>query len=544
MRHGSTTPDSGPSRPWASASMRALGTTLALCACLAVSCSMPTSSGPDDTPPEASTPPTAAPTEEDYRPVFHLTPELEWMNDPQRPFFLDGRWHLYYLYNADHPEGNGTSWYHVTSTDLVHWDDEGVAIEKYGNGLGDIQTGSTVVDVDNTAGFGHGAVIALVTQQDDGVQRQSLYYSTDGGYEFQSYEGNPVMDNPGATHWRDPKVVWDEEHSQWLMVLAEGDKIGFYTSPDLKTWSYRSGFRRDDLGLLECPDLFQMSVDGDPSRTTWVLATSADGARYGRSANLAYWTGTWDGATFSPQRAEPSWLDSGSDFYAAVTWDDPRLDRDERLGSRYAIGWMNNWAYAGDLPTETWAGGMQSTPRQLTLTSADGVPVLRSRPIDAMTDLEVGSSSTESVSLAAGSAHEIDRPASAYRLRVRIGRAGDRPADEVRIRVTDEVTIGYSFADESAFLVRDHRRLDALPESFDQVRTAPVATRDGVVAFDVLVDSSAVEVFVNGGEQSFSALDFGDPTASPIVVEAVAGTARLTDLSVVPLGSATEPEED
>lgn len=521
--------------------MRALGTTLAVCVSLAVACSSPTSSGPDEKPPGPPAAPTAAPTE-DYRPAFHLTPEQEWMNDPQRPFFLDGRWHLYYLYNADHPEGNGTSWFHVTSTDLVHWQDEGVAIEKYTNGLGDIQTGSTVVDVDNTAGFGRGAVIALVTQQDDGIQRQTLFYSTDGGYEFKPYAGNPVMDNPGSTHWRDPKVVWDEEHSQWLMVLAEGDKIGFYTSPDLKTWTYRSDFRRDDLGMLECPDLFQMSVDGDPSNTTWVLTTSADGARYGRSANLAYWTGTWDGTTFSTARAEPSWLDSGSDFYAAVTWDDPRLDHDARLAGRYAIGWMNNWAYAGDLPTTGWSGGMQSAPRQLTLTSAEGIPTLRSRPIDAITELEVGSTPTESVSLIDGVGQEVGPRASPYRLRVRIGQSGDRPADEVRIRVTDEVTIGYSFADESAFLVRDHRRLDELPQSFDQVRAAPVAARDGMVELDVLVDSSSVEMFVNGGEQTFSALDFGEPTASPIVAESVGGTARLTDLSVVALRSATSSE--
>ena len=107
------------------------------------------------------------------------------MNDPQRPFQLDGVWHYYYLYNADHPDGNGTEWYHATSTDLVHWREEGVAIEKYENGLGDILTGSAVVDTEGTAGFGEDAVVAIVTQQDDGVQRQSLFVSTDGGYRFE-----------------------------------------------------------------------------------------------------------------------------------------------------------------------------------------------------------------------------------------------------------------------------------------------------------------------------------------------------------------------
>src|SRR5687768_9985160 len=186
-----------------------------------------------------------------YRPAVHLTPAERWMNDPQRPFWNDGRWHYYYLYNADYPEGNGTEWYHATSTDLVHWRDDGVAIEKYANGLGDIETGSAVVDTDNTAGFGAGAVIAIMTQQHEGVQRQSLFVSTDGGYRFEAFDGNPVMDNPGEAHWRDPKIIWDEARGDWLMVLAEGHRLGFYTSPDLRTWTYRSSFERDDLGILE-----------------------------------------------------------------------------------------------------------------------------------------------------------------------------------------------------------------------------------------------------------------------------------------------------
>ena len=97
------------------------------------------------------------------------------MNDPQRPILLDGVWHYYYLYNAGYPKENGTEWYHLTSTDLVHWKEEGVAITKYKNGLGDIETGSAVVDHDNSAGFGKGAVIAVMTQQDQGIQRQTEF---------------------------------------------------------------------------------------------------------------------------------------------------------------------------------------------------------------------------------------------------------------------------------------------------------------------------------------------------------------------------------
>src|SRR4051812_48265135 len=137
------------------------------------------------------------------RPSYHITPLSKWMNDPQRPYFLGGEWHMYYLYNSNFNEANprsggGTEWYHITSTDLVHWTRRGVAIEKYkpnqnGVYLGDIETGSAVIDTENTAGFGQNAVIALATQMADGVQQQSLFYATDNGYKFNPFLGNPVL---------------------------------------------------------------------------------------------------------------------------------------------------------------------------------------------------------------------------------------------------------------------------------------------------------------------------------------------------------------
>lgn len=480
-----------------------------------------------------------------YRPAVHLTPAERWMNDPQRPFWLDGRWHYYYLYNADYPDGNGTEWYHATSTDLVHWREEGVAIEKYANGLGDIETGSAIVDTEDTAGFGRGAVIAIMTQQDDGVQRQSLFVSTDGGYRFEPFDGNPVMDNPGQAHWRDPKVVWDGARGEWLMVLAEGHKLGFYTSPDLKRWTYRSGFERDDLGVLECPDLFRMSVDGDPANTTWVLAAGVNGAEHGMTTGTAYWTGEWDGETFSADAAEPAWLDRGADFYATVTWDDPRLPEDERLSSRYAIGWLNNWAYAGELPTEDWHGGSDSVVREIALRTVDGRPTLVSTPVAELDALEGDAESVADVKVTTDAASsELPRPESdAYRLRVEVAPDPGDPAAEVRFRVKDgdgaHATVGVDFASGVAFVARDaDAAASAMPDAYRQVRTAPAALRDGVVTLDVIVDASSVEVFVNGGESALSSLVFGAPGANGLAVESVGGTTDLRSLRLAPLAVA------
>ncbi|WP_456284345.1 GH32 C-terminal domain-containing protein [Microbacterium sp. JZ101] len=475
------------------------------------------------------------------RPSIHLTPSAHWMNDPQRPVFVDGRWHLYYLYNADHPHGNGTAWYHVSSTDLVHWRDEGVAIEKYRNGLGDIWTGSVVVDKRGTAGFGAGALVALVTQQDDGVQRQSLFFSTDGGESFASYDGNPVMDNPGVDAWRDPKVIWDEQRGRWLMLLAEGDKIGFYTSPDLKEWTYRSGLERDDLGVLECPDLFEMTAE-DGSRH-WVLGVSANGEGHGRTTGYAYWTGSFDGEAFVPSEDDPLWLDGGADFYAGVTWSDPRDGAASMR--RYALGWMNNWAYAGSLPTAGWQGGALSIVRELRLREQDRRLALTSEPIDAIGALEGAPVSASGIRIVEGetAVDGIPQPAEgAFRLRMTIAQDPRDPADEVRVRVGDEsafATVGADFAQGAVFLARDaDLAADAMPEQYGAVRTARAPLADGRVEFDVVVDAISIEAFAEGGIASLTGLVFLDPAGRAIAVESVGGDVIVEDVSVAPLASA------
>lgn len=516
---------------------------------------LPSTPTPTPTPTPAPTAtPTPTPTDarqferpgdwSDYRPAFHLTPERNWMNDPQRPLLIDGVWHYYYLYNADYPTGNGTEWYHVTSTDLVHWKDEGVAIEKYGNGLGDIETGSAVIDVDNTAGLGAGAVIAIMTQQADGIQRQSLFYSTDGGYTFTSYDANPVMENPGTTDFRDPKVIWDDARQDWVLVLAEGHKIGFYTSPNLTEWTYVWGFERDDLGTLECPDLFQMSVAGDASDTRWVLTASAQGSTYGKTTGLAYWTGDWNGTSFAPDDDSPQWLDDGSDFYAAVSWDDPRESADERLASRFMIGWLNNWGYAGDLPTTDWKGGMFSTVRTIGLVDIDGVATLVSQPVDALHDLDGEAVVAERAVLPPGDSDSLPQPETgSYRLQFALSPDEADPAREVRLKIMAGgdhfVTVGYDFENQQVFIARDADAAAAtMPELYRVVRGVSSPSRGGVVDLDILVDYASVEVFAGGGRQTLSSLAFGEPDANGIRVESVDGSTVVESLTLTPLAVA------
>lgn len=309
--------------------------------------------------------------DEALRPELHVSPPTKWMNDIQRPIYAGGEWHIWYLWNGDYPTGNGTEWRHSVSQDLVNWTDKGVSIPKYKQGMGDPWTGSTVIDTNNTAGFGAGAIVSLVTMAGDAVGGQTtfLWYSTDNGYSF-TYFGQVMGKNPyiGASDpvFRDPSVFWDSARSRWHMSLAEVGKVGFYHSSDLKNWVYSGGFMVNagqNMGTVECPNLILVPYT---KGTRWVLFVGANGFSTGQTTGTYYWIGGFDGASFTPDSPIPKRLDAGPDYYAGVIWSADN-------GSVYSCAWMNNWAYANKVATNNFKGCM-SAIRELTLTD-DGMTV-------------------------------------------------------------------------------------------------------------------------------------------------------------------------
>ncbi|HZH58692.1 MAG TPA: glycoside hydrolase family 32 protein, partial [Metabacillus sp.] len=322
-----------------------------------------------------------------FRAHYHFTVPDKWKNDPQKPIYFNGKYHYYYLYNRDYPHGNGTEWRHATSEDLVHWHDEGVAIPKYTTENGDPWSGSVVIDWENTAGFGKGAFVAIVTQPsaEEGKQEQFLWYSTDKGQTFTPYGDKPIMKNPGTHDFRDPKVIWDDRDHKWKMVMAEGTKIGFYESPNLKDWEYTSGFTTEGIGILECPDLYAMQANDGAVK--WVLGVSANGISTNQPNTYAYWVGHFDGKAFVADQHEPKWLDYGFDWYGGVTFEDGK--NKNQLTKRYAFAWMNNWAYVHNTPTlEEDFNGMDSITRQIELIhQGENDYALASQPIDALNSL-------------------------------------------------------------------------------------------------------------------------------------------------------------
>ena len=296
------------------------------------------------------------PTDEPFRSVYHHSPETNWMNDPNGMFYDEatGTWHLYYQHNPFGTTWGPMHWAHSSSTDLVHWTHHPIAIAP--DSIGTIFSGSAVIDRDNTAGFGENALVAIYTQSEVCGQHQSIAYSYDGGQTFTAYAGNPVLMGDIAD-FRDPKVFWDEQSGQWVMSLACQQEIRFYGSADLKHWTYLSSFGEGygcHDGVWECPDLVELKVESPKSKveSKWVLLVNINpGGPFGGSATQ-YFVGEWDGKEFvvesQKSKVESKWLDYGKDHYATVTW---AYAPENRI---VAIGWMSNWQYANQLPTQAF----------------------------------------------------------------------------------------------------------------------------------------------------------------------------------------------
>jgi fructan beta-fructosidase len=315
---------------------------------------------------------------EQYRPAFHFTPEANWMNDPNGLVRVAGEYHLFYQYYPGATVWGPMHWGHAKSADLVRW--ERLPIALCPDPLGWIFSGSCVVDTDDSAGFGAGAMVAVFTYHNDAIKKegrddaesQGLAYSLDGGKSWTKYAGNPVLDNSGEADFRDPKAFRNETTGLWNLILAAGDRMKIYSSTNLREWKHESDFLppvRNFSGVWECPDLFPLKADGE---TKWVMLASQTSGAPNSGSGTRYFVGDFDGKTFSCG-ADSRWLDWGKDFYAAATWNGVPNDR------RILIGWMSNWQYAAKTPTKAWRSAM-TLPRELGLKRQAGAYALVQKP--------------------------------------------------------------------------------------------------------------------------------------------------------------------
>lgn len=419
-----------------------------------------------------------------------------------------GTYQLYYLHSEQN-NGDG-GWDHATTLDCVSFTNQPTALPLEPNFP--VWTGSSVVDINNTAGYGANAVIALATRPTDGVrkyQEQYLWWSIDDGYTFIARPDPVIVNTDGRTattpeeianaEWfRDPKVYWDSSNEQWICAIGRQRYASFYTSTNLIDWTWVSNFDypNHDLGGIECPDLFEMTASDGTSH--WVFGASMDAYSIDLPMTYAYWMGTWTGTQFVATDLTPQWLDWGWDWYAAVTW--PKADAPQTR--RLAIAWMNNWKYANrDVPTDISDGynGQNSIVRELRLEQqSSGVYSLLSAPIDALqnyvtatTDIPTQVVDGSIILSWNGSAYEVELDISwdqATDVGVSVGRSSDGTRHTDVGKSGSELYVDRGPSDLAGYTLVPYTRA-----------AAPIDADTRTVHLRVFVDTQSVEVFVDDG---------------------------------------------
>lgn len=471
---------------------------------------------------------------EKYRPQFHFSPKANWMNDPNGLVYNNGQWHLFYQHNPWGNRWGHMSWGHAVTRDLYRWGHMPIAIYEEENEQDSDSTmifsGSAVVDKGNRSGLcppeTDNCMVAFYTGHvhnnlKEIKQNQSLAFSSDGGQTWTKYEKNPILDI-GEKDFRDPKVFWHEQTKKWVMLvnLPKEYKVLFYGSDDLINWEKMSEFGGvgDISQIWECPDLFELRVENEPGVRKWVLALSGGGASEGYHG-MFYFVGQFDGQKFTLDEGETGshYLDYGKDFYAAVTWNNDPYRR------RLMIGWMNNWAYANDIPTAPWKSSM-SLVRQLSLMKTEAgylvnqIPVRGYESLRGKRNLEQNvilpihyrmfdRLQTESGEIQAVIALTDTIAKKPFGLKVFQSRDSTG-------HVLEETSIGYDPVKEVLYIDRTQSGNTDFHPRFSGRSEAPLKLQDGKLTLHVFIDKSLIEVYANRGivtmsEQVFPNLNQG-----------------------------------
>ena len=421
---------------------------------------------------------------EKFRPIYHHTPKRGWMNDPNGMFYKDGVWNLYYQYNPYGSMWGNMHWGHSTTTDLIHWKDEGVAIAP--DIWGTIFSGSCVVDKET--------VVAMYTSSrptpfGGDVQAQSLAFSTDGGQTFTKFEGNPVLTSE-EKDFRDPRPFWNEDIKSWNLILAVGQEMRIYSSKDLKDWKYESSFGKEygnHGGVWECPDL--MKIDNK-----WLLICNINpGGPFGGSATQ-YFVGQFDGHRFTCE-SKPNvtkWMDYGKDHYATVSFYNAPENR------HVVLAWMSNWQYANVVPTMQFRSA-NSIPRDLGLFDYQGetyVSVVPSKEILAVRGAKV------------------KNPTEACEIVVDL-----KGKTEIVLSNTkgEQVTMTYDASKQTFAMDRTKSGNVGFSEDFPCVTKAP--TYGKVKQLRIFIDRCSIEAFDADGKMAMTNLVFPSEPYNTIKVK-------------------------
>ncbi len=490
---------------------------------------------------KTTTPPSSAMQHyytEPHRPQFHFSPEKHWMNDPNGLVFYDKEYHLFYQYFPGGDKWGPMHWGHAVTKDLVHW--QHLPIALYPDSLGYIFSGSAVVDAKNTAGFKTGKedpMVAIFTyhlmagekagRQD--YQYQGIAYSNDKGRTWTKYAGNPVIASPGTKDFRDPKVFWYAPARHWVLILAQGDHVVMYNSPDLKNWTKTSDFGLDygSPGRpWECPDLFELPVENTGEKRWVMLVSLGTGAPNGGSGTQ-YFIGNFDGKTFTPNAPSTttSWLDYGRDNYAGVTWNNGPDNR------RLFIGWMSNWQYAQEVPTTPWRSAM-TVPRTLHLEKTPLGIRLFQQPVRELETLRGAA-----MELAVGNKYVL--PTDGYELDLTFQLPENKRDTLCGLTLTnskgERLTVGYNAATQQIFVDRSAAGKADFSTKFAGKAVAPYSPTSKTLQMHLFFDKASVELFVDGGAVTMTENFF--PTEDFTTLQLAGESAGLQKGKMYPLKS-------
>lgn len=479
-------------------------------------------------------------SEEDlYRPNFHFTPKAHWMNDPNGMFYYNGYYHLYFQYYPDGNVWGPMHWGHAISSDMVTWKEMPIAI--YPDEKGYIFSGSAVVDVNNSSGFskdGIEPIIAMFTYHDMDAEKsgkvvcqsQAIAYSLDEGQTFTKFGENPVIKNPGIKDFRDPKMIWDSIHEKWMVVLAAGQKIMFYSSNNLKDWKLESEFGKNigaHGGVWECPDFFPMVVQGT-DEVKWVLFVSINPGGPNSGSATQYFVGDFDGNQF---KIDPSfekdlnnsehksiWIDYGRDNYAGVTWSNiPDTD-----GRKLFMGWMSNWEYANVVPTLTWRGAM-TVARTVELKKIDSSYRLLFQPVKELNSYRSTKYKKDSI-LIKDDTKIIDSKAinlSSAEINFEIP---DIKNNSFTFKLTnkqgDTLAFGYNNSDKNFFVDRRKSGKNDFSKKFaNPVSIAKRTSHNPNLSGQIILDKTSIELFFDNGETVMTEIFFPNSPFNKLSIE-------------------------
>jgi len=460
---------------------------------------------------------------ESFRPQFHFTPEKMWMNDPNGMVYNEGIHHLFYQYYPKDIVWGPMHWGHAVSEDLIHWEHKPIAL--FPDELGYIFSGSAVLDKNNSSGFGtedNPPLVAIFTYHNAELKKagktnfetQGIAYSLDNGDSWTKHEDNPVISDENSTDFRDPKVMWHEPSEKWILTLVAGDHAEFYSSKNLKEWELVGKFGKNKGahgGVWECPDLFKLKVDGTDEEK-WILLISINPGAPNGGSGTQYFIGDFDGNKFTTDQTENRWIDWGTDNYAGVTFNN--APNDETV----FIGWMSNWTYARETPTEKWRSAM-TIPRKLGLKKIGEKYELTNYPVENLEDIiekEKGDGTSFAVEKGGNKSFRGDFNQTDVRFRTKLKDCTfsfkNSSGESVMLSMIDE---------QNLFLLgrSSSGKVDFNKDFGKGTQKMPVTNLpDGEVEVRMLLDASSVEVFINQGQYVMTAQLFPNANYNELIV--------------------------